>query len=335
LVPSEEETGSYAIVEAMASGLPIVARAVGGIPFTADGAAILGRSDAQLLTALRSLELTAVREFWGHRVREKAVLRHDGARHAETHHAAFAAALTPWISIVCPVRDTPAEFLEQMWESVRGQTMPRWELMLVDDGSRDAATQQTLARISGDPRTRLIRFAESRGISAALNAGIDAARAKWIARMDGDDVMTADRLARQWAYLADHPEVDVLGGQLVHWDGCSFGGATAHPTVIDDETVRASNWFINHPTVLMRKEKWRMAGGYDPAIPVAEDLDLWLRLKATGATMHNLGEVVLWYRSHPNQATRQGKIGEWIGRIRDGQSRGIETVRSEKVERKA
>ncbi|NLH48583.1 MAG: glycosyltransferase [Myxococcales bacterium] len=317
LVPSEEETGSYALVEAMASGLPVVARAVGGIPFTSDGAAILGRTDWQLLDALRSLDSAAAREFWGRRAREMAVRRHDGAWHAEAQHAAFAAALPPWISIVCPVRDTPADYLRQMWESVRRQTMVRWELILVDDGSRNEATLSVLAEIAGDPRARLIRFPMPRGISAALNAGIEIGRAAWIARMDGDDVMTADRLERQWVYLADHPEVDVLGGQLVHWDGRSFGDATAHPPVIDDETVRRGNWFLNHPTVLIRKEKWREVGGYDTSLPVAEDLDLWLRLWRAGATMRNLREVVLWYRTHPGQATRRGNVGDWVKRIRD------------------
>ena len=317
LVPSEEETGSYALVEAMASGLPVVARAIGGIPFTSDGAAILGRTDKQLLTALRSLDSKAAREFWGTRAREKAVRRHDGERHAEAQHATYAAALPPWISIVCPVRDTPADYLRPMWESVRRQTMARWELILVDDGSRDAATRSALAEIAGDPRVRLIGSSEPVGISAALNVGIENARAEWIARMDGDDVMTADRLERQWAYLAAHPEVDVLGGQLVHWDGHSFGAATAHPPVIDDETARRGNWFLNHPTVVLRKEKWREVGGYDTRLPVAEDLDLWLRLRRAGATMHNLREVVLWYRTHPRQATRQGNIGEWVRRIRD------------------
>jgi hypothetical protein len=316
LVPSATETGSYVVAEAMASGLPIVARAVGGVPETAADGAILRHTDSELLRALRRLDGAAERQKWGRLARETAARRNSLALNVRARHAACAAALPPSVSMVVPVRDTPAEFLKDMWESVCGQTLPLWELILVDDNSSAPETIAELSRIAADPRVRLIRLAERGGISRALNCGIEAARSEVIARMDGDDAMTPDRLERQLAYLLAHPGVDVVGAQLIHWVGARTFNASAHPRVITPRVARESWWFLNHPTVMMWKAAWRRGGRYDETLPRAEDLDLWLKMVKNGVTIHNLPDVLLRYRMHPSQVTKGGDVGPMVRRIR-------------------
>lgn len=115
---------------------------------------------------------------------------------------------TPSVSIVMPVYNA-REFIEAALASVFAQTHSDWELILVDDASTDG-TWEYLQRLD-DPRVRLYRNDRNRKHPETVNRAIDLARGKWIARMDGDDVILPQRLERQVAALEADPEVDVLG----------------------------------------------------------------------------------------------------------------------------
>jgi glycosyltransferase involved in cell wall biosynthesis len=87
---------------------------------------------------------------------------------------------TPVVSVIVPTRDRPA-LLPTAVESVLEQSLGDVEVVVVDDGSREPV------RLAADPRVRVVRFAASRGLAAALNAGAQEARGRWVGHVDDDD----------------------------------------------------------------------------------------------------------------------------------------------------
>lgn len=306
---SQGETGSYAALEAMATGLPVIARDLPGLRYNCGGAPLYASEDTELLARLRELDEANARSEAGDKGRISVVNKHCVHKHAATHSAGFSAALRCEVSILMPVFDTPATYLAECWESIRAQTFREWELVLVDDGSRAADTIAEIDRIADDPRVVLIRLDENQGIAPALNAGLSRCRGKLVARMDADDKMMPTRLQRQFAYLRTHSDVTVLGTQLqgIEWETDQLLPPTEHPEQITDEYIKHQRntseiWFINHPTVMLRRREVINLGGY-PTYRVAQDLGLWLKVVQAGLKIHNLPTVELLYRLHPDQVS--------------------------------
>jgi glycosyltransferase involved in cell wall biosynthesis len=117
-----------------------------------------------------------------------------------------------------PVRDGAA-FLAESIHSVLGQTRADWELLVVDDGSRDATASIARAFAKQDER---IRFFEgeggpSRGASWARNVAIRHSRSEYIAFLDADDVWLPEKLAQQVQLLDERPDVGMLYGDTLYW----------------------------------------------------------------------------------------------------------------------
>jgi GT2 family glycosyltransferase len=204
----------------------------------------------------------------------------------------------PTVSVLLPVWNGEA-FLEAAVESILRQTLSSFELIVIDDGSTDAsaAIAEKLAR--GDDRVRVMRRAHE-GLSAALNAGIAAVRGEYVARMDADDISAPDRLRKQVEYLDAHPACVAVGAwiDVVDEAGRQIGVKTFLET---HEQISAALLCgvspIAHPTVVMRRDVLRAAGGYDARRYPSEDLDLWFRLGESGE-LANLGEALLQHRRH-------------------------------------
>ncbi len=305
------ETGSYAALEAMATGLPVVARDVPGLRYNCGDAPLYASEDTELLARLRELDEADARSDAGHRGRTLVVNKNDVRQHAAAHSAGFAAALRREISILMPVFDVPAAFLSECWESIKAQTFREWELVLVDDGSRAAETVAEIERIAEDPRVVLIRLAENQGIARALNIGLRRCRGRLVARMDADDKMLPTRLQRQFDYLQSHSDVTVLGTQVqaINEQGAAERfQPTDHPEQVTNEYVEHQRntseiWVLNHPTVMLRRGEVLKLGGY-PTYRVAQDLGLWLKVMKAGLKIHNLPTVEVYYRLHPSQISR-------------------------------
>jgi hypothetical protein len=311
LVPTERawgETGCYSAVEALACGVPVVGRDVDGLRASCCDAALYAIDDEQLLACLRQLDDPTLRIAMGRRGRRVAEQFHDLARHVATHSQAFAEALPVDVSVLAAVYNTSARQIGEFWQSLCAQTCRAWELVLVDDGSTDPASIAELDRVAADPRVRLLRLPQNRGLAAALNAGLARCRAAYVARMDADDVMLPERLACQLAYLRAHPEVDILGAQIEIFDDPTGEvlGRTSHAPEITGDYIRQQAqdggvWFLNHPTVIFRRASLQRIGGYPERYPWAQDLACWLKAHRAGLVMRNLPEVLVRYRRHPTQ----------------------------------
>ena len=121
-------------------------------------------------------------------------------------------AARPEVSVIMAVRDGGA-FLAEAIASIRAQSFPDWELIVVDDGSTDGSDGVLQAAARSENRLRVIRQ-ERLGLVAALNRAVAEARGEFLARMDADDRAHPERLGRQRAFMAAHPEVGVLGSAM-------------------------------------------------------------------------------------------------------------------------
>lgn len=204
----------------------------------------------------------------------------------------------PRVSVLLPVRNGEV-FLPAAIESILRQTFSSLELIVIDDGSTDASAAIAATFARSDSRVRLLRR-EPEGLSAALNAGIAAARGEYVARMDADDISASDRLQKQVAYLDAHPAcagagtwIEVLDEAGLHLGVKTFAETHEQITAALYRGISA----IAHPTIVVRRDVLRAAGGYDARRYPSEDLDLWLRLAEKGE-LANIGETLLQHRRH-------------------------------------
>lgn len=216
----------------------------------------------------------------------------------------------PVISILMPVRDAAATLLEAL-ASLFAQTWREWELVAVDDGSKDATAELLAEAAARDPRVRVLRHAEGCGIVTALNTGLAVARGALIARMDADDIALPQRLARQKALLEADATLGAVGCRVRYFPGETVGqGARRYEEwlnrlVTPEEHVR--DLFVEcplaHPTFMLRRAALEAVGGYQ-AQGWPEDYDLLMRLWLSGWRLAKVPEVLLLWRESPTRASR-------------------------------
>jgi hypothetical protein len=208
----------------------------------------------------------------------------------------------PTISVILPVHNGEA-FLADALESVFAQTFSDFELIVVDDYSTDR-TPEMLAAI-GDPRLRIIRSEEQRGIAGSLNHSLELCRGRYIARMDADDISMRKRFARQVAFLEAHPKVGACGTWVRMF---SDSWHRDRRLEANPERMHCSLLMFNvlsDPSVMMRRELFLRHGlTYDETFQNSQDYELWTRASLL-FTLGNVREVLLLYRVHPEQVGRQ------------------------------
>lgn len=215
----------------------------------------------------------------------------------------------PGVSILLPCYDASAT-LEETLTSLAEQTFTDYEIIAVDDGSKDDTLAKLRSWQAREPRLRLINLPHS-GIIAALNAGLDACTAPLVARMDADDRCHPQRLERQAAYLQAHHEIDVLGCQVESFPSEATGRGMRlylawQNALLSDADIRRELYVespLVHPSVMLRRAVVIAAGGYLEN-GWAEDYDLWLRLAQADVHFARLAEVLYYWRDNPLRLTR-------------------------------
>ena len=135
----------------------------------------------------------------------------------------------PRVSVITIFLDEE-RFLGEAIASVQAQTTTEWELLLVDDGSRDQSPAVARAAAAADPaRVRYLQHPDgkNRGMSASRNLGLAHARGELIAFLDADDVWAAGKLEEQLACFAAAPRVGLVYGRTAIWHSWNRATATA------------------------------------------------------------------------------------------------------------
>lgn len=210
------------------------------------------------------------------------------------------------ISILMPTYNV-VPFIEEAVQSILQQTYHNFELIIVDDCSTDGTYEvlQSLARI--DSRIKLLRNEKNSKICITLNRAWNLASGEYIGRMDGDDISEPERFAVLKKYLDEHPQVDLVGSQLISIDEkgnvLSLKKYLRTPSFIRRGNRTAS--CVPH-FWLARRVVYDTLNGYRN-IPYAEDFDFLLRGELEGFHYANVEAYVYRVR------IRQGNTGSTNG----------------------
>ncbi|MGE9984233.1 glycosyltransferase [Desulfovibrio sp. SGI.169] len=222
---------------------------------------------------------------------------------------------SPVISVIMPVYNAAPGLtaaLDGLWaqRSAPDAPLPPFEVIVVDDGSTDAGPAMLEAAAAREARLRVLHRPHQ-GIARALNAGLAVARGVYLARMDADDTLHPERLARQAAHLNSAPALHLsatrvrFGGDALKARGfahfVNWQNGLCAPEAIARQRFRDTP--VCHPSVMFRREAVERWGGYaDGDFP--EDWELWLRWLDAGARMEKLPLYLLSWNDSPARATR-------------------------------
>lgn len=184
----------------------------------------------------------------------------------------------PRVSVLIGAFDNAAT-LDRAIDAILAQTVRDLELIVIDDGSRDATPDVIARAVERDPRVRALPMGRNVGIARSLNAGLEAARAPIVAIQDADDYSAPERLERQLAVLDADPAIAVLGTRMHEVDeaGRELAPRTSFTAgEVNDVLLRFNP--IPNTCVALRREAALAAGGYDARYRYAMEYDLWLRL---------------------------------------------------------
>jgi glycosyltransferase involved in cell wall biosynthesis len=185
------------------------------------------------------------------------------------------AAGPPLVSVVIPTHNRWPMIAEAV-QSVLTQTFGDFELIVVDDGSIDN-TARLLS--SCDSRLQVLSQPHT-GVAAARNAGVARSRGKYIAFLDSDDLWSPAKLAIQADFMEHNPEMHICQTEEI-WirRGVRVNPKARHRKPSGDIFQRSLELCLVSPSaVMMTKELFYLAGGFDESFPVCEDYDLWLRI---------------------------------------------------------
>jgi O-antigen biosynthesis protein len=203
----------------------------------------------------------------------------------------------PLISVVMPAFESEPRHLRDAIASVRAQTYPHWELVIVDDGSRRRDTGRAITRaVSRDSRVTARMLERNTGISNATNAGLELCRGELVAFLDHDDALDPDALLRVVQAFGDG-EVDVV---YTDQDKLTPEGRRTDPFLKPDwsPVYALGAMYIGH-LLVARRELIAAAGGLDPEFDTIQDFELLLRLSERTDRIRHIPEVLYHWRAVP------------------------------------
>lgn len=203
----------------------------------------------------------------------------------------------PSISVVIPAYNT-GQYIGRTLESLAKQTFNNFEIIIIDDRSTDDTVAVVKKHQVNDPRIILIKNNQNLGPCISRNRGMEIARGKYVAILDSDDLSEPSRLAIQFKYLEENPEVTLAGSQGIRIDENDrpIGdiNLSTDPSIIKYRLITENN--LIHSSVLFHKDEIMSIGGYDKKYQGIEDFDLYSRLLKKNFIILNLPQRLVSYR---------------------------------------
>lgn len=217
------------------------------------------------------------------------------------------------ISIIVPVYNAE-KFIRETMDCVIAQTYPCWELLLVEDGSRDNSVEiiETYIRDSGEKRIRLICQPENMGAAKARNRGLQEAKGRYIAYLDADDLWLPEKLEHELAFIREKDAAFVFTGYEFADENGKGTGKIVHVPETLNYRQALSNTTIFTTTVMFDTQKISKELLEMPVIK-SEDTALWWKVLRNGYTAFGLDENLVKYR-RPGKSLSSNKL-EAVRRI--------------------
>jgi glycosyltransferase involved in cell wall biosynthesis len=204
----------------------------------------------------------------------------------------------PDVSVIVPTQNRWGR-IERSLRTALGQDGVAIEVIVVDDGSDDAAGLDRLRRRFDDDRLVGIRLAEVVGTAAARNAGLGRARGSWVAFLDDDDLWASDKLAGQLRTARDTDIAAVYSGVVLADDALRPLRVITppDPAGLRKELLRSNRIPAGASNLLIRRETLEHLGGFDASLAHLPDWDAWIRL-AQQARFAAVPETTVAYVHH-------------------------------------
>lgn len=215
---------------------------------------------------------------------------------------------SPLITVIIPTYNR-APLLSEAVESVLNQRFKDFELIIVDDGSTDN-TERALARY----RDAVILLQQkNRGVSAARNLGIKAAKGEWIAFLDSDDLWLPEKLERQVDYCQTHRGISICQTEEI-WirNGVRVNPGTRHKKPSGNIFIPSLALCLVSPSaVMIKKALFDEVGLFEESFPACEDYDLWLRISCRYPIFLIETPLVVKRGGHPDQLSRMPGLDQY------------------------
>ncbi|TDK43322.1 glycosyltransferase family 2 protein [Algoriphagus formosus] len=211
-------------------------------------------------------------------------------------------------SIIIPCYNH-SKYLNDCFESIFRQSFKAWEAILVNDGSKDNSGEFAKELVKREPRVKYI-YQENKGLSAARNTGMAAAKGEYLLFLDADDWLYPDCLRTYSNFLKKNPQSKLLRCGYVYWDhpnGRKYhthnpgGNGLIYPTVLTQNIGPCHS-------ILIRRDFAESLGGFDTSLKSCEDWDFWIRAGKMGVKIYSLAEVLVAYRYVPNSMSRNPQV---------------------------
>jgi alpha-1,3-rhamnosyltransferase len=217
--------------------------------------------------------------------------------------------LSPLVSVVIPCYNH-ARYVKECVMSVIDQDFKNIELIIIDDGSKDASVQ-VIEELRGACEARFSRFEfihrENRGLCNTLNQALEWCEGEYYAALASDDIWVPMKLTTQVGYLEAHPEVvAVFGGITLIDEHGDILRKVEKPGSFGFKDILLNHYFLPAPTALVRRDKLQEIG-YDPLIKI-EDWNMWLKLAKPHRQLVSLKESVTLYRQHQHNISGDAEM---------------------------
>ncbi|MGS0687146.1 glycosyltransferase family 2 protein [Nakamurella sp. GG22] len=208
----------------------------------------------------------------------------------------------PFLSIVVPVYRTAPNYLAEMIGSVRAQSDPDWELVLVDDGSGDPdLTAALTGAAAADIRIRHVALTTNSGIVRASNRGLEIARGEFVALLDHDDIVAPDAVASCRAVVESDSDVDVLySDEIIIGPAGEVLGEFRKPA-FSPERLRGQ-MYTGHLGVY-RRSHLDDIGGFREGFDGSQDYDLVLRATERARAVRSIPQSLYRWRTLPTSVS--------------------------------
>ncbi len=216
---------------------------------------------------------------------------------------------SPLVSVVMASFNEDPEMIGKSISSILNQTYKNFELLIFDDSTKQG-TKDKIDSFTTDRRVKVFRFPERVGFVKSLNKGLEAARGKYIARMDGDDISLPIRFEKEVRFLEKYKDIAVVGGQINIMDETdNITSTRTYPLGgLKLYLFSCARNPLAHPTIMMRRALVDRGFRYDENLKMSEDLDFWLRLLNARYHIANLPDVVLNYRVQSNFTEKRSSV---------------------------
>lgn len=207
--------------------------------------------------------------------------------------------------------DKKEEF-EEALNSILNQNVKPKEIVIVLDGPVESGIAESIILAKKTWRKVIdivtIQFKKNQGLGKALRAAVLKCKFEWIARMDSDDISVPDRFEKQIEYITNHPETDIVGGQISEFINNENECVGIRNVPLKDREIKEylkCRSPFNHVTVFFKKDAVLRSGNYREW-PYNEDYFLWIRMAEAGCIFGNIDKVLVKVRVGKEMYKRRG-----------------------------